>query len=423
MALNVNRNVDDQFYRYKMPRLIAKVEGKGNGIKTVIVNMTEIAKALNRPPTYTTKYFGCELGAQTQFDSKNDRYIVNGEHDAGKLQSLLDGFIQKFVLCSNCKNPETSLQVHKGVIHQSCKACGHACTIDPRQKLTTFIIKNPPNPEKKDKDDAKKKKAKKDEKEPEPGAEVLNGGAPDSNESNEGDEDWADDLDDAEERQKEILGGKMAALTINADLEKSVEDRLDMFYTFLQKAKKNGDLDPRAVLEEAERLDVKEKAVLLLCRVLFDEKVLEEVKKHQRLLMKFTAGHQKAQKYLLGGIEQLIVAHKAVLLTKVPLVLKAFYDLDLVDEEVVLEWGEKASKKYVTKKENEEIRAKAEPLLKWLKEAEEESDDEDEDGVEIVYTKAGAAGEQKKPAADGSAKTAEADKEADGKEDLNIDDI
>jgi len=44
--------VSDQFYRYKMPRLIAKVEGKGNGIKTVIVNMVDVAKALNRPPTY-----------------------------------------------------------------------------------------------------------------------------------------------------------------------------------------------------------------------------------------------------------------------------------------------------------------------------------------------------------------------------------
>lgn len=30
MAVNVNRNVTDIFYRYKMPRISAKVEGKGS---------------------------------------------------------------------------------------------------------------------------------------------------------------------------------------------------------------------------------------------------------------------------------------------------------------------------------------------------------------------------------------------------------
>ena len=71
--VNVNRKVTDQFYRYKMPKVIAKVEGKGNGIKTVIVNMVDVAKALTRHPAYPTKFFGCELGAQTQIDKKNDR--------------------------------------------------------------------------------------------------------------------------------------------------------------------------------------------------------------------------------------------------------------------------------------------------------------------------------------------------------------
>lgn len=144
-SVNVNRNVTDIFYRYKMPRILAKVEGKGNGIKTVIVNMVEVAKSLSRPPTYITKYFGCELGAQTSWT--NDRYIVNGSHDAVKLQDLLDGFIRKFVLCPECENPETELLISakKGTISQGCKACGYHGVLDVVHKVNTFILKNPPN--------------------------------------------------------------------------------------------------------------------------------------------------------------------------------------------------------------------------------------------------------------------------------------
>lgn len=132
-----------------MPVLLTKIEGKGNGIKTVIPNMSDVARALSRPPTYPTKFFGCELGAQTSFDEKGDRYIVNGAHDATRLRELLDGFIDKFVLCGSCKNPETDLIISKSEdIVKDCKACGQRTSVDMRHRLTTFIIKNPPKREK-----------------------------------------------------------------------------------------------------------------------------------------------------------------------------------------------------------------------------------------------------------------------------------
>ena len=128
-----------------MPVLLTKIEGKGNGIKTVVPNMSDVALALSRPPTYPTKFFGSELGAQTSVDEKNDRYIVNGAHDAKRLRELLDAFIDKFVLCGSCKNPETDLIITKNeMIVRDCKACGERTSVDMRHRLSTYIIKNPP---------------------------------------------------------------------------------------------------------------------------------------------------------------------------------------------------------------------------------------------------------------------------------------
>ena len=83
-------------YPHSMPLLLTKVEGKC--IKTVFPNMSDVARALSRPPTYPTKFFGSELGAQTSVDEKNDRYRVNRAHNATRLHELLDAFIDK--LCS-----------------------------------------------------------------------------------------------------------------------------------------------------------------------------------------------------------------------------------------------------------------------------------------------------------------------------------
>src|ERR1700761_9424197 len=128
-----------------MPILLTKIEGKGNGIKTVVPNMSDVARALSRPPTYPTKFFGSELGAQTTVDEKNDRYIVNGAHDATRLRELLDGFIEKFVLCGSCKNPETDLIITKNeMIVRDCKACGERTSVDMRHRLSPYILKNPP---------------------------------------------------------------------------------------------------------------------------------------------------------------------------------------------------------------------------------------------------------------------------------------
>uniref|UniRef100_A0A0N4Z3H6 Eukaryotic translation initiation factor 5 n=1 Tax=Parastrongyloides trichosuri TaxID=131310 RepID=A0A0N4Z3H6_PARTI len=370
--VNVNRNVVDPYYRYKMPKLQAKVEGKGNGIKTVIANMVEIAKALERPPMYPTKYFGCELGAQTNFDTKNDRYIVNGDHDATKLQNLLDGFIRKFVLCANCDNPETTYSIKRNTIYAKCKACGHSYIIDPKHKLSTFIVKNPPPSSDEDKDSSKKENTSPTEDK-----------ASDSFEFEDtkvqpvvDDDDWC-----PVEEEQETVTAAIGKLIIDKDLDKSLEERLDILYNFIVKAKENGTIcDGKLIANEAERLDLKIKAPLLLADVIFDTDILKQISQYRILLLGFTHNDKKAQRYLLGGIEQVIHKYKDALLPKAAHILKCLYDNDVCEEETILAWGNKPSSKYVKKDFAKEIISKCEPVLNWLKEAEEESSEEESDG-------------------------------------------
>lgn len=162
--LNIGEgNKDDAFYRYKMPKLITKIEGRGNGIKTNLVNMVDVAKALARPPSYTTKYFGCELGAQSKFDEKSGTALVNGAHDSSKLVALLEIFIKKYVQCYGCGNPETEILISKTqMISLKCAACGYVSDVDMRDKLTTFILKNPPEQKKGGKDKKAMRRAEKE---------------------------------------------------------------------------------------------------------------------------------------------------------------------------------------------------------------------------------------------------------------------
>lgn len=395
MSVNLNRNVDDAFYRYKMPPITAKVEGKGNGIKTVIVNMVEIAKALGRSPEYSTKYFGCELGAQTQIDTKNERYIVNGEHEAKRLQDLLDGFIKKFVLCGKCGNPETNMVIKSEKISLQCIACGNVTAVDMRHKLTTFILKNPPADSHKSaapKDLKKEKKEKRAKKAAEAGEQEAEEAAEPAqrtrSEAND-DDDFGDDATEEAARARALaqLSAGIASLTVTDDLERSSSDRLDLFRSFVVANTGDSKFGSK-VVAEAERLDCKEKGIMVLVDTLLnsDTEFVSRAKTYAALILRFVSGNAKAQKYFIHALELLTVTHPK-LVDKFAALLKSLYDLDLLEEEGIYAWAEKVSKKYVSKEHATKLHEKAAPFIAWLREAEEESseEEEDEDEVEVTF--------------------------------------
>lgn len=152
--------VDDPEYRYKMPAVFGKIEGSGNGIKTAIPNISDVATSLHRSPGEVNKFFGTELGAQSRYNAETDRAIVNGAHNDDVLQDLVHRYIEKFVLCPNCRLPESEYKIKNDIIYHRCKACGAKETVDMSHKLVNFILAE----NKKSKKDSKKEKKEKKKK-------------------------------------------------------------------------------------------------------------------------------------------------------------------------------------------------------------------------------------------------------------------
>jgi len=379
--------IDDPEYRYKMPRIIGKVEGRGNGIKTAIPNMVDVASSLHRPPGEVTKFFGCELGAQTTYNDDTERAIVNGAHETRVLQDKLSVYIEKFVLCPACKLPETSYKIKSEIIYHNCLACGAREMCDMQHKLTTYILKQhkiekkakaKDKKDKKDKGDKKDKKSKKDkgedddkkkkekkekkDKKKKKASEEGNGATPEKAEESEEDEEEnpeeAGPLGSAIRGIREfVAGGKPVGETVS---------ELRAVQTF-------------CALPRNER-------GFILCAAAFEDgsTLLKQLPERAPLLKAFA---KDAQPYsLIYGLEKFCLIQKPPLTAKFALVLKALYDDDVVEEEDILKWHDAGvdgvdpdvhKPPAVDAQASAAFLAAAEPFVTWLREAESDTEEEE----------------------------------------------
>ncbi|AGO14193.1 AaceriAER400Cp [[Ashbya] aceris (nom. inval.)] len=401
MSINICRDNNDPFYRYKMPPLQAKVEGKGNGIKTAVLNAADVARALNRPVAYIIKYFGFELGAQTSIAVDKDRYLVNGAHQPSKLQDVLDGFITKFVLCGSCKNPETEINITKDDdLVRDCKACGQRTPMDLRHKLSSFILKNPPESMK---DGSKKKK-----KAATASANVRGGGisisdiAQGKSQADAGDEEGDYSDDDELARQINAAASTLQQIEVKDDdwavdvSEEAVRARalelqgeegnvskfstLDEFGEWVLAGGDSDDELPNdvAIYKKAAELELLQepKIACVLAQALFDENIVDQISSHAALFQKLFVSDE-FEKQFLGGIERFLGLDHPDLIPTLPKILLQLYNQDIVSEEQIIDFGRKCSKKFVPKEVSKKVRRAAKPFITWLENA--ESDEEDSD--------------------------------------------
>jgi len=410
------KDTKDPHYRYKMPKLTAKVEGSGNGIRTVITNMSAISRSLHRPASYPTKFFGCELGAQV---TMNNEFVVNGSHDPDKLLNLLYAFIRKFVLCKKCKNPETNLNIANGRIGQKCIACGYDTEIPKTiHKLTTYIINHPPDESgintvqvaattkvksksknklaasgatgqkspTNEKSSSKAGKNKGDDVNNNNNNNNNNGGIMVSGNGVVNDDGGGEDaFSDEEEFTAEAYTQRLNELREIGMHVTDAKESANIFYSLVKEKRDSGEIHETQVqkdlLKEAESLEIKDKSTLVLSELLLTEKsILEDIKTYRTLFLRFCYENKKAQKYLLGGFEKLVGdVYQDTLFPLCVRILKQLYDQDIVEEETIIEWSAKKSKKYVSKEMSKKIHEKVEPFVKWLQEADEETSSEEEE--------------------------------------------
>ena len=134
---------DDAFYRYKMPTIVCKVEGNGNGIKTVFPNIHDVCSAIKRPESLMMKFFQFELGTQKTVSEKDDKFIVTGARSQELMQQKVYDFITKFVLCKHCRNPETQVIVgQRDTVKLLCGACGKESPISAVEKCAALFVQH-----------------------------------------------------------------------------------------------------------------------------------------------------------------------------------------------------------------------------------------------------------------------------------------
>jgi len=371
--VNIPRDVDDVYYRYRMPVLQAKVEGKGNGIKTVVDNMSDISKAIDRPPEWVTKFMGFELGLLTKCDPEQNRYVVNGKHDPEALAKCLDKFIERYVLCKQCRNPETDLTVKGEIINSKCRACGKASIIDMGHKLSTHILKNPPGKDKQSQ--AMANQARQQQK-----PEIKK---PEKIATKEDDVQWSTDTSQAavEQRRRELLGARdrlsqkeehesaTAEKASASDLTLAVgENPIPVLQQYFSK-----DPDEEDCLKQMKNLSTKhnwsETSLLkYIFASLFPDADMKTNFYKKAQILSYFCTTEKQMKIILYCLEKSIETNRK-LTEMLPHVLNGFYESCVLDEERILKWYQNPNKKADVRL-SKEMREKSKPFIEWLKSAE-----------------------------------------------------
>ena len=112
------KSVSGSGERFKIPKIEGHIEGK----KTILTNFFQIASHIRRNPEHFQKFLLRELAASGQ--REGDRLVLNIKVPSAKINQKIEDYVKEFVLCKECKNPDTELIKEDRLSFLHCLACG-----------------------------------------------------------------------------------------------------------------------------------------------------------------------------------------------------------------------------------------------------------------------------------------------------------
>ena len=123
--------------RFQVPEPDVMIDGKN----TVIRNLQDITGVLRREPTHVIGFLAKEFGCPGVLDLP--RGVLKSRLTKDQLSQRLKDYTAKYVICSECKRPDTHLQKEGRFTLLICEACGAQRPVTVRKVVTPEKPKTP----------------------------------------------------------------------------------------------------------------------------------------------------------------------------------------------------------------------------------------------------------------------------------------
>lgn len=115
--------IEERVSRFKIP--IAETMIQGN--QTIIKNFSQIAETLRREPSHILKFLTKELA--TPAGLSGGRAILQAKFSQKMVQQKLESYMNDYVFCKECKEPDTRLVKEDRITFLVCEACGAKASV------------------------------------------------------------------------------------------------------------------------------------------------------------------------------------------------------------------------------------------------------------------------------------------------------